>query len=320
MTRHTPTAVSRALPRADIPMLAEARAGMSAVQKKLPARYFQDRGAWDLQAQLDDQPGAYAVPAETALLAAWAGPGRPEFRSLVELGPGGAAAPRALLPRLGPGAVYVPVHPSADVLDRLARAVQAARSGVPVVSIIGDPGAPLLLPADLPRPALVGWFGSGIGAFHAAAAVKLLRQVRSQLGRDDRLLLGVDLRKDPRRLLAAQADPDGLAAELNRNTLRVANERLGADFDPAAFGHRAFYNRTARRVELHLVSTRRQAVTIPGIGVVELDEGETIRTGVAYKYNLGGVRELLADAGMEVRDWRVDDAAGWVVAEAAALP
>src|ERR687886_249466 len=41
----------------------------------------------------------------------------------------------------------------------------------------------------------------------------------------------------------------GATAEFNRNVLRVLNRELGADFDPAAFAHRAFYDRELHRVE-----------------------------------------------------------------------
>ena len=75
----------------------------------------------------------------------------------------------------------------------------------------------------------------------------------------DRFLLGVDLRKDIARIEAAYNDSQGVTAEFNRNMLLVLNHELGADFDPTRFEHRAFYDRVAHRIEMHLVSARRAA-------------------------------------------------------------
>ena len=46
--------------------------------------------------------------------------------------------------------------------------------------------------------------------------------------------------------------------------LLVLNHELGADFDPRAFEHRAFYDTVAHRIEMHLVSMRDQTVDDPG--------------------------------------------------------
>ena len=59
----------------------------------------------------------------------------------------------------------------------------------------------------------------------------------------------------------------GVTAEFNLNVLRVLNRELGADFDLGTFEHRAFYDRTLHRIEMHLVSTDDQIVHIPGVGV-----------------------------------------------------
>jgi L-histidine Nalpha-methyltransferase len=284
--------------RADVTMLAEVRAGLLAVQKKLPSRHLYDARGIELLEEIGTLPGYYLARAEQQILAAHA-PGLARLtgaRSLVHLGPDSVASAgvlRAAMSAAGAGVTYVPM----------------AHTGIAL-----DTAGTLPVPDDLRAPVIFAWLGSAIGGFHSAAAVKLLRQVRRTASPDDRLVLGADLRKEHRRLVDAYNDPGGVWAELNRNVLRVVNARLGADFEPSAFEHRAFYNRTARRVEMHLVSTARQAVTIPGVGLVEFEEGETIRTAISCKFDRQAIHDLLTDAGFQLTEWWTDEAGDYAVA------
>jgi L-histidine N-alpha-methyltransferase len=88
--------------------------------------------------------------------------------------------------------------------------------------------------------------------------------------------------------------------------LRVLNNELGADFDPDAFEHRAFYDTEAHRIEMHLVSVGPQTVNIPGLGEVAFRDGETIRTEISSKYDRESVAELFEAAGLRIDAWRTD--------------
>ena len=101
-----------------------------------------------------------------------------------------------------------------------------------------------------------------IGNFRPDAAMALLRRMRAMLNGGG-LLVGVDLVKDPARLHAAYNDAAGVTALFNKNLLARANRELGADFDLDAFAHYAPYNAAAHRIEMYLVSLKRQSVT-PG--------------------------------------------------------
>jgi L-histidine N-alpha-methyltransferase len=118
--------------------------------------------------------------------------------------------------------------------------------------------------------------------------------------------MGVDLRKDIRRIEAAYNDAQGVTAAFNRNMLLVLNYELGSDFDPESFEHHAFYEPVNHRIEMHLVSKREQEVSVPGMGLVHFDAGESIRTEISCKHDQASVTELFDAAGLKVQTWSPD--------------
>ena len=142
--------------------------------------------------------------------------------------------------------------------------------------------------------------------------------MRGLLRRGDRLLLGVDLVKDQATLEAAYNDAAGVTAAFNRNVLRVVNRALGADFRPEAFRHRAFYNTAESRIEMHLVSERRQTVRIPSLDLrIQLQPDETIWTESSYKFTRDSATGMLAGAGLRLEAWHTDGEQRFALAVAA---
>ena len=134
-------------------------------------------------------------------------------------------------------------------------------------------------------PLVVLFLGSNIGNFTPEAARDLLARIRLSLRPGDALLLGTDLVKPERELLLAYDDPLKVTAAFNRNLLRRINDELGGNFDLDGFSHCATWNAAARRVEVFLVSARRQQVAIPDADIAfELEAGEPIWTESSHKY------------------------------------
>jgi L-histidine N-alpha-methyltransferase len=161
-------------------------------------------------------------------------------------------------------------------------------------------------PRELPHPAMYAFLGSTIGNFYPPAAIRLLTRVRAAMEPNDRFLLGVDLQKDVARIEAAYNDSLGVTAAFNRNMLVVLNHELGSNFDPFAFEHRAFYEPLTHRIEMHLVSSVAQQVSIPDIGIISFAAGESIRTEISCKYNRESVAELFGAAGLRIEIWKPD--------------
>ena len=121
------------------------------------------------------------------------------------------------------------------------------------------------------------------------------------------MLIGVDLKKDADRLNAAYNDSRGVTAAFNLNLLARINRELDADFDLAAFRHRAFYDAARGRIEMHLESLKAQSVTIRG-RTFHWRKGEMIHTENSCKYSVREFQELARGAGLSpVNCWTDPD-------------
>jgi dimethylhistidine N-methyltransferase len=149
--------------------------------------------------------------------------------------------------------------------------------------------------------------GSTIGNFGPAEAVALMARMAELCGEGGAALIGVDLRKPKEVVEPAYNDAAGVTAEFNRNILVRLNRELGADFDLTHFEHRAFFDLDHSRIEMHLVSLRRQAVHVGGV-TVPFARGECIRTECSYKYSPEAFRVMAGEAGLRVRQVWTDDA------------
>jgi dimethylhistidine N-methyltransferase len=295
---------------------AEVLASLSGPQKMLPCRLFYDERGSRLFDKICYLPEYYPTRTELKIMcdygrnmAAAIGP-QPV---IVEYGSGSSVKTRVLLDHLTDAVAYIPIDISREHLLRAANELQDSYPGLLVLPVCADYTQPLAL-ATLPKSdssRTVSYFpGSTIGNLDPAAAVAFLKSIRATCGRESRLLIGVDLRKDPSTIHAAYNDAAGVTAAFNLNVLRRLNHEVGSNFELNAFSHYAFYNLCLCRVELHLVSRERQEVVFPGGDTVYLDEGETIHTESCYKYTLQQFGELAAVAGYRCKNvWL--DAQSW---------
>ena len=289
----------------------EVAEGLSRPVREISPKYFYDEHGSRLFEEITQLPEYYLTRTERALLTRW----MPEWigalapRALVELGAGSAEKTRIVLDAIAaaaPSAVYVPVDVSAEFLDETAERIGAAYPAMYVVPVVADITDAFALPEGLPRPTVHAFLGSTIGNFAPADAVALLRRVRDRMADGDRFLMGVDQRKDPATVEAAYNDAQGVTAEFNRNMLRVVNALTGADFDADAWEHRAFYDRENHWIEMHLVSSINQGVTLPGAGTFRFAAGESIRTEISAKHDRASVDAMFAAAGLVTERWETD--------------
>src|SRR5581483_6686387 len=221
---------------------------------------------------------------------------------LVELGSGSGLKTRLLLAALKDPAAYVPVDIAREELIAQAALLCDAMPSLELLPVCTDYTQPFRLPLARRRTPNVCFYfpGSTIGNLEPPEAVGLLNHLRRLADGPCKLLLGVDLKKDPVRLQAAYDDARGITAAFNLNLLVRINRELGGDFALGAFRHQAFYNAAAGRIEMHLVSSAAQRAHING-HTFRFAEGESIRTEHSYKYLVPEVEALAKQAGFEVR-------------------
>ncbi|MBY0524526.1 MAG: L-histidine N(alpha)-methyltransferase [Gemmataceae bacterium] len=284
----------------------DVKAGLLARPKHLNCCYFYDAEGSALFEAICELPEYYVTRAEREILQAHAGAIADRFPQgvrLVELGSGNSAKTRLLIAAFlqrQEHLQYVPIDICRVVLQESARELLRDYPKLEVVAVAAEYREGLRhLRKEAERPKLVLWLGSNVGNFDRGEAAEFLRQVRDTLGPDDRLLMGVDLRKERRALESAYDDAQGVTADFNLNLLTRINRELGGHFDRNRFRHRAVYNESVGRIEMYLVSTCAHTVRIDALDLeVAFAADEAIHTENSYKYSLAEIDALAHAAGL----------------------
>jgi dimethylhistidine N-methyltransferase len=293
----------------DTALIEEALAGLTATPKTLPPKLFYDATGVALFQRITELPEYYPTRTERALLrdrATDIAAQLPKTPScLVEYG-ASHEEKAELLMRIFPVSHYVPIDVARTALHDIFSRMHHNHPNVTVAPILSDFMAPLTLPdTDLPR---IGFFpGSTIGNLEPQDAILFLRSVRATLGAGARLLVGVDLPKEPTILRAAYNDRQGVTAAFNLNLLVRLNREAGADFDLDCFSHRAIWNAAKSRIEMHLVSLCPQTVHLGG-HAIRFVRDETIHTENSYKHGARDFQMLASRSGWQpVKVWTDDN-------------
>jgi L-histidine N-alpha-methyltransferase len=294
------------------------RAGLTASPKRLDCRYFYDERGSQIFEEICALPEYYLTRTEHEILRDRAMEIAEVFgarTTLVELGSGSAIKTRTLIEaflRKHGRLRYVPLDISRTMLEESAHALLEDYPGLEILAIAAEYDRGLrTIHAEDSRRKLVLSLGSSLGNFHREDAASFLARVRQVIAGCDRVLLGVDLRKDPQQLVRAYDDATGVTARFNQNLLVRINRELGGHFDVDRFAFRAVFEDGPGRVESYLVSRGDQRVAIDALGMdVAFADGETIHTENSYKYSLEEIDGLAETAGFTV-EHRWLDRRGW---------
>lgn len=267
-------------------------AGLNKRNKAIPCRFLYDERGSALFDQICELPEYYLTRTETGILRTHAraiadliGP----RACLIELGSGSSVKTRILLDALHSPSLYAPIDISREHLRGAASALAEDYPTLRVQAICADYAQDLPLPEIGRRP--VAFFpGSTIGNLGPREALGLLRAWRKRLGKNGLMIIGADLKKDPRVLEAAYDDGAGVTEAFIRNILVRIRRELGADIDPEAFDYQARYVESAGRVEMHLRAQRAQTLSIAGESIA-IAAGERIHVENSHKY---AVQEIIA--------------------------
>ncbi|HVC72125.1 MAG TPA: L-histidine N(alpha)-methyltransferase [Acidimicrobiales bacterium] len=283
----------------------DVRIGLSAEDKWLPPVWFYDDRGSALFDQITRLEEYYPTRAERGLLEAHAAEiaTRSGADTLVELGAGTCDKSRVLLDAfVAAGSLrrYVPLDVSDGTLWTAAHALVEDYPGLDVHAVVGDFDRHIgLIPAVGRR--MVAFLGSTIGNFAPEHRRRFLFDLDCMMVHGDSFLLGTDLIKDEKKLVAAYDDAAGVTAEFNRNVLQVLNRELHADFRPERFQHVALWNEEDHRIEMRLRSLDDQQIRIADLGLtVCFNAGEDLLTEISSKFTRQSVESELFQAGFVV--------------------
>jgi dimethylhistidine N-methyltransferase len=292
--------------------LADVLAGLSASPRSLPCKYFYDERGAALFQKICELPEYYITRTEIDILdrnradiASHLGPNI----ELIGLGTGAGTKTRILIEALESPTVYIPVDISEKQLRESTVLFQRIFPDLEILPVCADYLQPVVLPSPSRSAVrnIIYFPGSTIGNFEPSEATEFLHRIANVCCRDGGLLIGVDLKKEQYVLEAAYNDSASVTAQFNLNLLERINRELGADFDLDQWRHRAIYNSSAGRIEMHLISEIDQFVHVDG-RKFHFRRGEKIITEFSYKYAAEEFAALARKAGFEFAQMWTDDA------------
>lgn len=281
------------------------RSGLRRRPKRLPSALFYDQTGSELFERICTTPEYYLTRAELDIMRTYgeeiAAALGPDI-ALVEYGSGSGVKTRLLLEHLQNPRAYIPVEISRSALAHSIQKLQKALPQLAIEPVCADFTQPIEhLPSVADARRMVIYFpGSTIGNLDTQAAVRLLRQMRIQIGATGGALIGFDLKKDPSIIEAAYNDAAGITAQFTLNVLRRLNRELHTDIDLDGFRHRAIYSTWASRIETHIISLREQTIHLAD-EPIKFFQNEAMLVEISCKYSIRGFAALAAQAGLRVR-------------------
>ncbi len=292
------------------------RSGLCASPKTLPSQFFYDARGSRLFEAICDLPEYYLTRAETEILERAApdlATHLPGIRTLVELGSGSAIKTEILIRAFEADRrplAYVPIDVSRTALEASVARLEARHPTLEIRPAVAEYERGLAEIRGLGLgPKLILWLGSSIGNLEREAAGAFLERVRKAMQNEDRLLVGIDLRKDRATLEAAYDDAAGVTADFDLNLLARINRELDGRFELDCFRHVAEYDQASGSVRSFLESRRAQDVRIEGLDLtVSFERGERIHTEDSFKYSLEEIGALARASGLALEQQAFDRA------------
>lgn len=294
--------------------------GLTSAPKYLQSKYFYDAAGDELFQQIMHAPEYYLSRCEeeifsmqTEILVQVMLERHEEF-DVVELGAGDATKSTHLLRCLagtGRRFTYYPIDISKNVIQLLEREMPER---IPYMQIKGLNGEYLSMLRKANtisnRRKAVLFLGSNIGNFTPQYALEFLIQLHKQMTRGDLLLIGFDLKKNPKQILAAYNDAAGTTKAFNLNLLKRINRELEADFNIAQFDHYPTYDPVTGACRSYLISLRKQSVTLAGSKEIQFEKYEPVYMELSQKYSVPEIDTMAKQTGFKPAE-HFFDSNGW---------
>ena len=289
----------------------DVRTGLSSTPKFLSSKYFYDDEGSRLFQEIMQLPEYYLTRAESEIFQTQAAEIYAAFSAqnslfdLLELGAGDGTKTAILIENFlqhDTAFTYAPIDISLEAIEGLTRKFQ---TDFPALKMNAKPGDYFQILESLQsssqRRRILLFLGSNIGNFSLAQAIDFFRRLRQVMNQHDLLFIGFDLHKDPRVILRAYDDAQGVTAAFNLNFLHRMNRELGADFDPHQFSHNAIYHPVECAARSFLISHTRQDVYVKALQQnFSFKPWEPIFMEISQKYSLEMIDELAQKSGFQV--------------------
>jgi len=286
--------------------------GLHSFPKRLSSKYFYDVNGDKLFQELMECPEYYPTNCEleifskkTAALAASIMANGDPF-DLIELGAGDAMKSTFLLNYLLAQKVdftYMTIDISGNVLSYLTIKLPVTLPGLKITGLNGEYFEMLEKAAALSnRRKVVLFMGSNIGNMPVNEAIDFCRELRGHLSPGDMVLMGFDLKKSPKTILAAYNDKDGITRRFNLNLLERINRELNADFNLKQFDHYPTYDPETGACKSYLVSLKDQLVNIDGKENIRFVKDEVIYMEISQKFTVMQTDQMAENTGF----WPID--------------
>lgn len=290
--------------------------GLQSPLKHLSSKYFYDKKGDELFQKIMHCQDYYLTRAEldifknkTKILADAIAANDNPF-DLIELGAGDASKTYYLLKYLSDRNIdfkYVPIDISHNILEILEMNLQRSLPQLKTIPIQGDYFEGLKKSSKTSNNKKILMFlGSNIGNMSIDTSIAFCSQLSLTLSKGDKVVVGFDLKKNPKTILKAYSDKEGITRQFNLNLLDRINRELQGNFNREQFEHYATYDPDSGVCKSYLVSLCKQEVSI-GKEIISFLKNETIFMEISQKYSLHDIDKIAKKSGFKAVSFCFDD-------------
>ena len=275
--------------------------GLTAKNKYISSMYFYDDNGSRIFQEIMNMPEYYPTNAEFEIFSMqskqifealqFSGP-----FNIVELGAGDGFKTFKLLEFLVNNNVdfhYIPIDISQQAVDMLTVSLKERLPNLKIHPKVGDYFEILKANKASDYQSLLLFLGGNIGNYVQEKADQLLQLFNENMKTGDKLLVGIDIKKNPIIIHSAYYDKHGITKRFNLNLLVRINRELDADFKIDDFDFYCHYNPITGDLKSYIVSLRKQVVEIKALNqIIEFDYNELIWTELSKKYSLEDISSL----------------------------
>lgn len=301
--------------------------GLQSNPKHLSSKYFYDKTGDELFQKIMAMPEYYLTRCELDIFKNKTADIAKEIRAdqqpfdLIELGAGDGMKSTYLLKYLsekGTDFTYMPIDISGNILSVLENNLKKQLPEINITTLEGEYFQMLKKAMKMSsRRKVILFLGGNIGNMTGKDAEKFCAGLHQLLNKEDIVLIGFDLKKNPFTVLNAYSDKSGITEAFNLNLLSRINRELGGDFNVEQFEHYESYDPITGACRSFLVSLTDQKVKIAGEAIT-FTENEVIDMEVSQKFSKSDIKHLAEKSGFSIageisdsKDWFVDSI--WMV-------